>query len=129
MIEVTAGILTRERRILIALRGHDKARPGKWELPGGKVEAGETPEVCLKRELEEEFGIQATVGDLFTISRYNYPDLDIKLLAYWVDLYEGEFMLHVHQQIAWIPVNDYRKYDFAGADLPVMKKLVNKLTW
>ncbi len=62
MTTVTCAIIEREGKILIARRAADQKLAGKWEFPGGKVEAGESPEECLKRELEEEFGIQVEVG-------------------------------------------------------------------
>ncbi len=64
MITVTCAICEKDKKILIARRAADQKLAGKWEFPGGKVEDGESPEECLKRELEEEFGIQAEVGSL-----------------------------------------------------------------
>lgn len=126
-IEVTAGIITESNRILIARRGEGKARAGKWELPGGKVEPDEKPEDCLKRELLEEFGIHVTVGDLYMITHHSYPDVDISLLAYRVIDYKGTISLNEHQQVKWISVKDHIHYDFAAADRPVLKKLSGEL--
>ncbi len=64
MISVTCAIIENGGKILIARRAADQKLAGKWEFPGGKVADGESPEECLKRELEEEFGIQADVGEL-----------------------------------------------------------------
>jgi len=106
-IQVTAGIITEGNRILIAHRGEGKARAGKWELPGGKMEPGEKPEECLKRELLEEFGIRVTVGDLYMITHYSYPDVDISLLSYQVIDYKATISLNEHQQAKWISPADY----------------------
>ena len=62
MTSVTCAILEKNGKILIARRAPDQKLDGKWEFPGGKVEDGESPAECLKRELAEEFGIQAEVG-------------------------------------------------------------------
>ena len=68
MTTVTCTIIENEGKILLARRAADQKLAGKWEFPGGKVEAGESPEECLKRELEEEFGIQVEVGEFITSS-------------------------------------------------------------
>ena len=126
-IKVTAGIITQSNRILIARRGEGKARAGKWELPGGKVEPGEKPEECLKRELLEEFGIRVTVGDLYMITNHSYPDVDISLLSYRVIDFKGVISLNEHQQVKWIPVKDHIHYDLVAADRPVLKRLSGEL--
>ena len=69
MTTVTCAIIEKEGKILIARRALDQQLAGKWEFPGGKVEDGESPEECLKRELEEEFGIQVEVGEFITPSK------------------------------------------------------------
>ena len=63
MINVTAAIMERNGKIFIAKRSSNSRLPNKWEFPGGKVEVGETPEQCLRRELKEEFDIEVTIGD------------------------------------------------------------------
>jgi 8-oxo-dGTP diphosphatase len=68
MINVTAAIIERDGKILIAKRSSTSSLPNKWEFPGGKVEAGETTEECLARELWEEFNVEVTVGEFFTES-------------------------------------------------------------
>jgi 8-oxo-dGTP diphosphatase len=84
MINVTAAIIQRNNRILIAKRSSTSSLPNKWEFPGGKVESGETPEECLKRELWEEFEINVSIGAIFGESVYRYQYGSIKLLAYRV---------------------------------------------
>ncbi len=71
MTTVTCAIIEKDGKILIARRASDQNLAGKWEFPGGKVEDGESPEECLKRELEEEFGIQVEVGGIHHIKRNN----------------------------------------------------------
>ena len=66
MTTVTCAIIEKDSKTLIARRAADQKLAGKWEFPGGKIEQGETPEECLKRELEEEFGIQVEVGEFIT---------------------------------------------------------------
>src|SRR5678815_1629355 len=76
MTRVAAGIVRRDRRILACRRSAAMRHPGKWEFPGGKVEAGETVEECLRRELDEELGIDAEIGALVLESVARYPGLD-----------------------------------------------------
>lgn len=72
MIDVTAAIIRRNGKVLIAKRSSTSSLPNKWEFPGGKIDDGETPEECLKRELQEEFDIIVDVGDYLTESVYQY---------------------------------------------------------
>lgn len=72
MQKVTAAILIKDNKILIGKRPAASRLPNMWELPGGKVENGETPEACLKREMAEEFGIAVAVGAYFDKSIYTY---------------------------------------------------------
>ena len=71
MINVTAAIIERYGKFLIAKRSSKISLPNKWEFPGGKVKEGETPEECLQRELLEEFEIDVTIGDFFSESIYS----------------------------------------------------------
>ena len=73
MITVAAALIQRQGRILICRRRADQDHPGKWEFPGGKLESGETPETCLRRELAEELGIEAVIGNEITRYRFQYP--------------------------------------------------------
>jgi 8-oxo-dGTP diphosphatase len=123
MIIVTAALILRGDRILIARRHRGDPLDGLWEFPGGKLEAGETPEQCLKRELREEFGIEARVGDFFMSNQHRYPHLAIELLAYWAEHLSGEFRLSDHDAIEWARFPDLARYAFAPADIPIVERL------
>jgi 8-oxo-dGTP diphosphatase len=82
LITVTAAIIQKENRIFAARRKRGRHLEGMWEFPGGKLEPGESPEVCLARELAEELGIKTTVGRYLGESVYDYGEKVIKLLAY-----------------------------------------------
>ena len=77
MISVTFAIIEKAGKILIARRASDQKLAGKWEFPGGKVEDGESPEECLKRELEEEFGVQVEVGEFIYSNKHHYDHISI----------------------------------------------------
>jgi 8-oxo-dGTP diphosphatase len=123
-ITVTAAIIEREGTILIARRKRGDRQDDKWEFPGGKLEEGETPEVCLRRELREEFGIDVIVGGFVGRSSHRYPYGEIDLLAYRVIHLSGDFQLHDHEEIRWVEPADLPSHDFSAADIPIVKLLL-----
>ncbi len=123
MIRVTAAILIHDNRILIAQRGDKDKLAGKWEFPGGKIEESETPQECLMREMNEEFGIDVAVGKFFGESTYHYEPEIIQLLAYHTVWEGGNFSLNAHAAIRWVAVNHLQDYEFAPADKPFVEKL------
>ena len=122
-IDVTAAILERDGKILIAQRGAGGHLAGKWEFPGGKVRRGESPEDCLRRELHEEFGIEADIGGFVAESTYDYGIKRIRLLAYRARHVAGEFVLKEHTQLRWVAQDKLVGFDLAPADLPLISHL------
>ena len=88
-----------------------------------KIENGETPEQCLKRELFEEFGIDVRIGQFITESQFSYRKKNIRLLVYEVEYLGGEFSLNEHSAISWVAIDKLANYSFAPADIPILKKL------
>ena len=82
MKDVTAAIIVKDGKVLIAKRKPTDKLPDKWEFPGGKIEPDETPRDCLAREMKEEFGITVSVGEFLGESVYHYEHGAIRLLAY-----------------------------------------------
>lgn len=123
MKEVTAAILLKDNKVLIAKRAPGENLAGKWEFPGGKIEPGETPQECLKREIREELEVDIEVLDYFDESIYEYHSGTIKLQAFWCQWISGDFSLKVHSQIAWVNHNQLDLYDFAPADIPLVERL------
>ncbi len=123
-ITVIAAIMEREGTILIARRKRGDRQAGKWEFPGGKLEEGETPEVCLRRELQEEFSIDVVVGGFVGHSSHRYSHREIELLAYRVTHLSGDFQLHDHEEIRWVLPADLPSYDFSAADIPIVTLLI-----
>jgi 8-oxo-dGTP diphosphatase len=113
--------------ILLARRPSDDRLAGHWEFPGGKVEAGETPEQCLARELAEECGIVASIGDLFAESIHHYPHAHIQLLAFWVDTWSGELVLRAHDEHRWVTLAEAGELMLAPADIPILERLRDEL--
>ena len=123
MQKVTAAVIEKDGKILIARRKGEDALGGKWEFPGGKLEPGETPEECLKRELREELGIETEVKAFLCSSRFVYRHMAVELLAYKTVYVSGEIALHEHDRIEWILPEALEDYDFSEADKPVVHKL------
>lgn len=122
-ITVTAAVLEKDGRILIARRKRGDRLEDKWEFPGGKLEEGETPEACLRRELQEEFGIDVIVGDFVGRNCHRYSHGEIDLMAYRVTHLSGDFQLRDHEEIRWVLPADLSSHDFSAADIPIVKLL------
>ncbi len=121
--DVTAAIICKKDKILIARRGPYEKMAGGWEFPGGKLEKMETPEECLVRELSEEFGITARAQGFFCESIYSYPQGAVRLLAYFAEIIQGEITLRVHDQIKWVTADELTGYNLLPADIPIADKL------
>ena len=124
-VKVIAAIIERDGRILIGRRSTGRFI-GKWEFPGGKMEAGETPEGCLARELAEELDVEATVGNLFLSNKHLYDHMAVELMTYEAEIVSGEPCLRDHMEIRWVLPEELVLYDFPEADKPVVEKLVRK---
>ncbi|MEO8028740.1 MAG: NUDIX domain-containing protein [Bryobacteraceae bacterium] len=121
---VVAALLRKDGQILIAQRRSDDSHALKWEFPGGKVEAGESAEEALRRELEEELGIDATVGA--EVERYPFAyagKMPITLAFFWVDQWTGEPVNRVFEQIAWAAPVDLPSFDFLEGDRDFVARL------
>jgi 8-oxo-dGTP diphosphatase len=126
MPKVTAAIIEKEGKILIARRKKGDSMADKWEFPGGEIEPNETPEQCLKRELFEEFGIEVKVGEFIGSSRVFESRQPIELIAYKVSHISGEFKPSAHEETRWVLPSEFNGYDFAEADRMIIKKLLSR---
>lgn len=124
MIEVAAAIIEdTDGRILIARRRAGKSQAGLWEFPGGKIEAGESPEDCLKRELLEEMNIEIEPYAFFAVNEHAYETVEIRLVAYKARWLKGTIQLTDHDEYRWIQVGEMAGYSFAPADIPFVEQL------
>ena len=123
-IKVVAAIIKQEDKILIARRKKGKHLEFKCEYPGGKLENNEEENDALKRELKEEFSIEATIGRYLTESFYEYGSVNINLKAYLVESFSGDFRLIDHDKIEWIKIEEIKKHEFAPADIPINNFLI-----
>jgi 8-oxo-dGTP diphosphatase len=123
IINVVAGIIIHDGKILLARRAPHKVMPGKWEFPGGKVEGRENPGKALEREIYEEFGVHIEVGDFFYQNIHDYGEFKIVLDAYFGDWIDGEFSLKDHDTIEWVRREDLKNFDLTEADIPFVRLL------
>jgi len=124
LITVTAGILTDGGRVLICQRPATGRFPLKWEFPGGKVEDGESPEACLRRELREELAIDAEVGPEIYRTEYRYPNgFALRLLFFRILRYAGMPTNRAFERIEWARAADLTSYDFLEADRELVDRM------
>jgi 8-oxo-dGTP diphosphatase len=124
MKRVVAGLITRDDKLLVCQRTRHQTMPLKWEFPGGKIEEGEQPRDALRRELDEELGIQATIGDELARIQHEYPNGGmVELRFYIVREYKGELENRIFKDIRWAAPKDLPTFDFLEADLTLVKDL------
>jgi 8-oxo-dGTP diphosphatase len=120
-IRVVAAAIVREGRVFCARRGPDMRHPGRWELPGGKVEPGEGDAEALRRELTEELGVRVAVGAFLAESLHAYPRATVHLVAYACAI-EGdqEPELTEHDDARWLAPEQLSDVTWADADVPLL---------
>jgi 8-oxo-dGTP diphosphatase len=125
VLRVTAAVLRRDGRVLLCRRTRPDYLAGKWEFPGGKIEAGESVEACLARELEEELGIQGEVGAHVATHVHHYEALSLELIAHEVTWTGGELRLQAeHDAAEWVRPDQLLEHDLAPADVPIARAVL-----
>ncbi|GAM09433.1 CTP pyrophosphohydrolase [Geobacter sp. OR-1] len=128
-LHVTCAIIERDGLVLAAQRSAAMSLPLKWEFAGGKIDPGESPEECLRRELTEEMGIQIRVGKDLPAATYHYPEFAVTLHPFVCKIESGEIVLHEHAAIRWLPPEQLLDLDWAEADLPVIQSYLSSLAY
>ena len=124
MKRVVAALIMQDGKLLVCQRTRHHTMPLKWEFPGGKIEEGEQPRDALRRELDEELGIQAIVGDELARIQHEYPNGGmVELRFYVVRKFEGELENRIFKDIQWARPNELPKFDFLEADLSLVNDL------
>jgi 8-oxo-dGTP diphosphatase len=121
--KVTAAVIEKDGKILIAQRKAGDRFSRLWEFPGGKLEPGENPEQCLRRELREELGVEARVEDFLGSFPFTSPFLSIELLAYRVSIVGGRPAPNDHEELRWVYPADFRDFPFTAPDIPLVEML------
>ena len=122
-IKVVGAVLVHDGRVFAAKRGPGKSMAGYWEFPGGKVEAAETPEKALARELREELKIDVTVGEFIVTATHEAGTAVIELSTYLCTIIEGVPVLTEHEEFRWLPVSELSDVEWAPADIPTVELL------
>jgi 8-oxo-dGTP diphosphatase len=125
LLVAAAALVDADGRVLICKRPEGKALAGLWEFPGGKVEAGETPEACIIRELEEELGIAVNAACLapFVFASHTYDDFHLLMPLYLLRRWDGEVEARHHAAIAWVRPIKLFDYPMPPADAPLLAYL------
>lgn len=122
-LEVTCAIIEHDGKVLCARRSAEMTHPGKWEFPGGKVEAGEGPETCLVREIREELGV--LIGALSPLSPvdHRYPGgRPLRLIPFRCRILEGSPVALQHEEIAWMDRSELARLDWVEADIRIVEE-------
>jgi 8-oxo-dGTP diphosphatase len=129
VLVAAAALVDADGRVLVARRPEGRALAGRWEFPGGKVEAGETPEQTLVRELREELGIGVERSCLapFAFASHAYPDFHLLMLLYLCRRWQGRPDAREHGAIAWVRPAGLRGYPMPPADAPLVAMLQDAL--
>lgn len=122
MKQVTAAVIIEDGRLLITRRPPGDPLAGLWELPGGKIEPGETPQECLARELAEELEMVAEVGEVLATTTYHYDHGSFEMIALQATR-ASDFELRVHDEYAWVPMESVAEYPLAPADVDLVRQL------
>lgn len=124
MKRVVAALIEKESKLLVCQRTRHQTMPLKWEFPGGKIEEREQPRDALRRELEEELGIVADVGDEVARIQHEYPNgAMVELRFFVVRDYRGEIENRIFRDIQWAAPKDLPNYDFLEADQTLVRDL------
>lgn len=126
-IPVVAGFIKKGQQVLVGQRPENHSLAGQWEFPGGKIELGESPEEALARELKEEIGIEAQVGELKLAVTHSYDDVGIVILFYEIPYWKGEPKALHHVQLEWIYPEELKNRPIPDANRRIMDRLLSLL--
>jgi len=123
-IEVVAAILHRDGAYFATQRGYGEFE-GMWEFPGGKIEPGESREVALKREIQEELGVDIAIENILCTTEYDYPSFHLTMHCYLCSIASGEIELREHKSARWLRPEELGNVEWLPADKDVISRLNN----
>ena len=127
IIQVVAAVMVQDGKVLVAQRPEGCKHGGKWEFPGGKIDAGETPEEALSRELAEELGIHAHISEFLGEVIHQYSTATILLQAFRVSSWKGQITLLEHQKIVFVKPEELAFIDMTDADRQLLGIILRHL--
>lgn len=107
-------------------RGYGEFKDG-WEFPGGKIEAGETPQEALKREIMEELDTEISVGQLIDTIEYDYPTFHLSMDCFWAEVVSGKLILKEHEAAKWLTREELNSVEWLPADVALIDKIAESL--
>lgn len=121
-IRVVAAVIRNNGKIFATQRGYGELKGG-WEFPGGKIEAGETPQQALMREILEELDTKIAVGELIDTVEYTYPTFHLSMDCFWCRLIEGKLVLKEHEAAKWLDKDQLDSVEWLPADITLIGKI------
>lgn len=128
-VEVAAGLVFRDGKLLVTQRHADAHLGGLWEFPGGKRECDESFEACLTRELREELGIEVSVGNLIETIEHDYPEKRVLLKFFRCKWLANEPQTLACPAFAWLTRDQLANYSFPAADARLLERLSQPSDW
>ncbi|VEL98145.1 8-oxo-dGTPase [Alteromonas sp. 76-1] len=128
LVHVAVGVVLRGTQVFVSLRADNAHQGGKWEFPGGKVEANETVLDALRRELQEEIGILVQSSEPLLVIEHDYGDKLVKLDVHSVSAFNGEPEGKENQQTRWVEVSALEASEFPAANVAIIDALQQKYT-
>lgn len=125
-INVVAAVIMKEGKVFATQRGYGEFKDG-WEFPGGKVEAGESPEEALLREIREELEVEVNVGDLIDTIEYDYPAFHLSMKCYACTIAGGSPHLLEHEAARWLSADQLDSVAWLPADITLIPKIAGLL--
>jgi len=130
-VRVVAAVIGAEKEngepiIFATQRGYGEFKDG-WEFPGGKIEAGETPQEALKREIREELDTEISVGESIVTVEYDYPTFHLSMDCFWAEVVSGDLVLREHEAAKWLTKAELDSVEWLPADVIVVEKVRRSL--
>ena len=126
-IKVAAAVIVRDSKILVTQRGYGEYK-GYWEFPGGKLEAGESAESAVVREIKEELAVEIKAEKYLGCVEYDYPSFHLSMDSFLCHIVSGEIKLLEHEGAKWLDLAELKSVDFLPADVEVVKLLHSALS-
>ncbi len=129
LLVVACALIDADNRVLLGQRRKNDDFANQWEFPGGKIEAEETPEAAIIRELDEELGIEVKAPCLapLTFASHSYEKFHLLMPVFICRKWQGEIVAREHQALKWVRVNNLRDYPMPPADEPLIAHLFDVL--
>ncbi len=127
VVHVVAAVIENNGKVFATQRGYGEFKDG-WEFPGGKIEAGETPQEALKREIKEELDTEIAVHDWIATVEYDYPTFHLSMACYWCEVVSGDLVLREHEAAKWLSKEELSSVDWLPADVVLVNTIQKQLS-